>query len=476
MDVAAPNEEDRRADSDGGEEEEDDEEEGEDDDPAESIAGQVRLQPSLFGNSRPPTIFFDYPEELKISREPSFFEVRNLQSRKLLYFCKWERNCVKNAFARAGFERTKEKSGDWTALWGNHPTTTEFSNLSRYQKVNHFSGSWAIGRKDRLARTLLTFRRRFGGEFNFHPEVYHFPGDRKLWEQKVKAERSIWILKPRASSCGRGIRLVHRDNIDTIPAGKKAVVQRYLASPHLINGHKYDLRLYVVVTSVDPLRVYIYPQGLVRFSTNKYTLKNLKSRFTHLTNYTINAKNPKFVEPGEDDAEATGQASKWSLSAYWKFMEGEIGLGAAEKLRESIEDLVVKTVIAGETEMATSTARLNRTRCVTYELFGFDVILDSDLRPWLLEVNISPSLMGSAPLDRQIKGTLLADIFHLVGFVPHDEAALRREGRVEAERLKGLSKDDGRGRKRQEEWRRGGAAAIDFKELRFFSPHDSTRP
>jgi glutathione synthase/RimK-type ligase-like ATP-grasp enzyme len=86
---------------------------------------------------------------------------------------------------------------------------------------------------------------------------------------QIKAEKSIWILKPQASSCGRGIRLVHKDNLQTISPEKKAVVQRYLSTPHLINGHKYDLRLYVLVTSTDPLRVYIFQHGLVRFSTNK---------------------------------------------------------------------------------------------------------------------------------------------------------------------------------------------------------------
>ena len=51
-----------------------------------------------------------------------------------------------------------------------------------------------------------------------------------------------------------------------------------------------------------------------------------------------------------------------------------------------------------------------------FEIYGFDVIIDQKLRPWLLEVNVSPSLSSSSPLDKQIKTRLLSDTFYLIGF------------------------------------------------------------
>lgn len=62
----------------------------------------------------------------------------------------------------------------------------------------------------------------------------------------------------------------------------------------LIDGRKFDLRLYVVVTSMEPLRVYLFEEGLVRLSTKRFTLKNLRSRFAHLTNYSINKRSGSF--------------------------------------------------------------------------------------------------------------------------------------------------------------------------------------
>ena len=73
-------------------------------------------------------------------------------------------------------------------------------------------------------------------------------------------------------------------------------------NPHLISGYKYDLRVYVLVTSFNPLKVYMYTDGLVRFSTEKYTLdpKNINQKFVHLTNFSINKRNTqKFVQNNE---------------------------------------------------------------------------------------------------------------------------------------------------------------------------------
>ena len=95
-----------------------------------------------------------------------------------------------------------------------------------------------------------------------------------------------------------------------------------MSNPHLIHGFKYDLRIYALVTSFDPLKIYLFKEGLVRFATQKYTnnQKATNARFIHLTNYSINKKNEDYVKNtganGGKDAvnEDEENASKWNLA------------------------------------------------------------------------------------------------------------------------------------------------------------------
>ena len=77
-------------------------------------------------------------------------------------------------------------------------------------------------------------------------------------------------------------------------------------------GFKYDLRIYVLITSYDPLRIYLYDDGLARFATEKYNLKksSMKETYVHLTNYSVNKHSKNYEKSGGVD-EAKG--SKWSL-------------------------------------------------------------------------------------------------------------------------------------------------------------------
>jgi tubulin polyglutamylase TTLL4 len=72
-------------------------------------------------------------------------------------------------------------------------------------------------------------------------------------------------MKPTNAACGRGIKMIKKDS--KIRNKKDMLVSEYITNPHLINNLKYDLRIYVLVTSYDPLRVYMFKEGLTRFAT-----------------------------------------------------------------------------------------------------------------------------------------------------------------------------------------------------------------
>ena len=78
----------------------------------------------------------------------------------------------------------------------------------------------------------------------------------------------MWIVKPHNLSRGRGIYLV--EDVSEVSLDEVSVVSRYISNPLLINGRKFDLRIYVLVTCVDPLRVYVFKEGFARFATHEY--------------------------------------------------------------------------------------------------------------------------------------------------------------------------------------------------------------
>ena len=83
--------------------------------------------------------------------------------------------------------------------------------------------------------------------------------------------RNVWIVKPSNSSRGRGIHII--DDINDLNVDELSIISRYVTNPLLINGYKFDLRIYVVVTCYEPLRLYVYKEGLARFASETYTAK-----------------------------------------------------------------------------------------------------------------------------------------------------------------------------------------------------------
>lgn len=104
------------------------------------------------------------------------------------------------------------------------------------------------------------------------------------------------------------------DDLSEVPLNESLVISKYIDNPLLINGLKFDIRLYVLVTSFEPLKIYIYNEGLVRFASEAYDINTIKSNiFAHLTNYSINKKNEYFIQNKNITERDFG--NKWSLSA-----------------------------------------------------------------------------------------------------------------------------------------------------------------
>jgi len=80
-----------------------------------------------------------------------------------------------------------------------------------------------------------------------------------------------------------------------------------------------------------------------------------------------------------------------------------------------MKDVIIKTILSVEPSIVTACGTTKH-KNVCFELYGFDILIDAAFKPWLLEVNVCPSLSSSSPMDKYIKTLLLSDTLYLTGF------------------------------------------------------------
>jgi tubulin polyglutamylase TTLL6/13 len=191
-----------------------------------------------------------------------------------------------------------------------------------------------------------------------------------------------------------------------------------MAEPHLIDGLKYDLRIYVIVVGISPLRVYVSKEGLARFATEEYekpSERNLDNHFMHLTNYAINKDHEDFVQNENADEDDVG--SKRSLRSIIEHIENEESEKVAAELMDKIYDIITKSLCIAQCHISHLVKTfqpedIENQQC--FQILGYDVMLDDCLNPYLVEINQMPSFQTDSPLDYKLKKKMISDCLKIL--------------------------------------------------------------
>ena len=204
-------------------------------------------------------------------------------------------------------------------------------------------------------------RRLHGKAFDIAPPTYIFPEDYKRWmiDREASAWKNMYIMKPNAASCGKGIRVIGKKQ--NVNKRQGCIVSKYVSKPHLLRGYKYDLRLYVLVTSFDPLKIYLFRDGLVRLATVPYSTSkaSLKQRFVHLTNYSVNKKAEAYVKNTNSPTKTSNVDQAEDRAPPEESVESKLSLQQLRKEYQkmgvdynevfaAIKDLIIKTCFSAE--------------------------------------------------------------------------------------------------------------------------------
>lgn len=258
---------------------------------------------------------------------------------------------------------------------------SNFQMLSRIQKYNQIYGIRDIlWRKDGFCYTMREALATYRGDKSFTFPCWVLPKDRLSLEKEMNKTVSSWIVKPSGQGEGHGIFVVNYfdEILNRNLAIDNFVVQPLLTDPYLVEGRKFDFRTYVLVTSMVPLRAYIYKEGLVRFAASKYNQNATKggSEKQYLTNTSVGKK---YVHLSN---------LTWTFQKLkTHFADQDID---GEKVFDRINEAIVRTLLAAEYRFQRSFfLNLGGYDCHScFQMLGVDVILDSALHPYVIEVSI----------------------------------------------------------------------------------------
>lgn len=343
-----------------------------------------------------------------------------------------------------GFEPCKDLA-QADSLWVRKGVGRYYPQLASHQLINHLPEEREIINKTNLATHLREYQRScVPGDIQlseFFQDTYCF--DAEDQREQFLAERphppsrdDLWILKPAALSRGEGIKIMW--NFEKLKksfreGGKLAkelvreryIAQRYIQNPLLLDGRKSEIRVYWLVASLRPLMVLMFQDGTSRLNTMPFKLDDFDNPLVHITNVFQQKKNPDY-DPNV--------SLKWSWERLQVYINDHLGLADGTFLEKQLKPRVhrfLRYIVRSSFHKLIKTPAKGN----SYALFGADVILDDQLRPWLTEVQKNPGLSFDDPVKVAVLPPMLSEAVTIM----HE----LQERRLNDEDFKNLKSVDG---------------------------------
>ncbi|XP_038066931.1 probable tubulin polyglutamylase TTLL9 isoform X1 [Patiria miniata] len=350
---------------------------------------------------------------------------KGIGDRPIRFKCSLQ-NTILDVLRSKNWVEVKEDEFDFDFFWADRVWMREYFDtcyMEDHVRINHFRNHYELTRKNLMVKNLKRYRKQLEREVSkveasrcdFFPMTFELPSEYHMFVDEFKRNPgSIWIMKPVAKSQGKGIFLFKK--LKDIMEWKKSdsyrprdskdeekeqpetyIVSRYIERPYLIGGRKFDLRVYVLVNSYIPLKAWLYRSGFARFSNSRFSLESIDDTFVHLTNVAVQKTAPDY------DPE---KGCKWSMQQFRQYLTARHDIQDVEEMYRKMNDIFIKSLQSVQKIM------INDKHC--FELYGYDILIGHDLKPWLIEVNASPSLTASSQDDYNLKVGLLEDMLHII--------------------------------------------------------------
>ncbi|XP_042189481.1 tubulin--tyrosine ligase isoform X2 [Callorhinchus milii] len=195
-------------------------------------------------------------------------------------------------------------------------------------------------------------------------------------------DENVWIAKSSAGAKGAGILISSDANelLDYIDnQGQVHVIQKYLERPLLLEpGHrKFDIRSWVLLD--HHYNIYLYKEGVLRTSSEPYNSTDFQDKTSHLTNHCIQKELSKNYGKYED-------GNEMFFEEFNQYLMNTHNVNLDSSILPQIKQIIRSCLMCIEPAIGTKLLPYN-----SFQLFGFDFMVDEDLKVWLIEVNGAPA-------------------------------------------------------------------------------------
>ena len=285
--------------------------------------------------------------------------------------------------------------------------------INKFQKKYSFLNTVEFYHKDILYKNYVAMKKIFKDDYNYMSETYCYPEDQNQIFIKFNNYsldiNNLWLVKPVAKSVGAGIHFFTSLK-EEMNNRRLFLITKFISNLDLIDNKKYDLRLYVLISGLKPLRIYLYKKGLVRRASLPFniTIEEIQNRYMFLTNTGINQKNEKYIFPHESN---DSNANIWNLDTYKHYLKSKNV--DYDVIHEKIKDITIKSIISFQDKLLKRNKGIDDRN--VYTIIGIDILITDKFEPILLETNNKPSLSINNLIDEPIKTNLFADTLNIVG-------------------------------------------------------------
>jgi len=296
----------------------------------------------------------------------------------------------------------------------------KMKQLSPFQLINHFPNESAITNKCCLTETLSQYDSSWDENTlpvsNFYPESYRLydPIERKAFFAQlpeIETRDNLWVYKPGNRSRGNGIEIIWTfdalrkkyaawDDRPIVNKNEQAIIQRYIDKPLLLEGRKSEIRVYWLVANLNPFMVLLYPEATVRLNSLPFKLDDFDNPLVHVTNVYQQQKHPQYD---------SSIKLKWTFEDLDQYLSKDLGIAGSDFLQAKLIPRIgriLRTVSLASRQKLQSNYP-EQGDC--FAVFGADLIIDENLKPWLSEVQEAPGLNFSDAVKRDVIPPMLGE-------------------------------------------------------------------